>query len=60
MTQNINLFDLFTVDRREVERNGGVFFEVLNANADGVVFIPVTLSHLVNETLSNISVGELQ
>jgi hypothetical protein len=58
MTNDINLFDLFTVDRRETERSGGTFFEILNPSQDGVLFVPVSLADLVNETLSNLPLGE--
>jgi hypothetical protein len=60
MTNNIDLFDLFTVDRNEAERRGGVFFEILNPTQDGVLFVPVGLTESVNETLSNLPLGEPQ
>lgn len=52
MTKHIDLFNLFTVKRQDVESHGGVFAELINPNNDGVVYLPLEKSELVNETLS--------
>jgi hypothetical protein len=52
VTKHIDLFNLFTVKRQDVESHGGVFAELINPNNDGVVYLPLEKSELVNETLS--------
>lgn len=52
MTKHIDLFDLFTVKSQDVESHGGVFAELINPNGDGVVYLPLEKSELVNETFS--------
>lgn len=50
---NIDLFSLFTVTREEAMSQGGVFIETINAAGDGVVYLPVSLAELVNETTTD-------
>lgn len=57
---NIDLFSFFTISREEANSQGGVFIETLNAAGDGVAYIPVSMSELINETILNQSRGEQQ
>jgi uncharacterized protein (DUF952 family) len=57
---NINLYELLTVSREEMLREGGVYIETLNANEDGVVYIRTSTLEQVIETATNQPQGELQ
>jgi hypothetical protein len=57
---NINLYELLTVSREEMLREGGVFVETLNANEDGVVYIRTSALEQVIETVTSQPQGELQ
>jgi len=54
----INLYDLMSVSRQQMLKEGGTYIETLNQNEDGVCYIPVSLSEQVNETLSKQPLGE--
>jgi len=57
---NIDLYDLFTVSREEMIREGGVYIETLNANEDGVVYIRTSAFKQVIETATGQQQGELK
>lgn len=57
---NINLYEILTVSREEMLREGGVFVETLNANEDGVVYIRTSALEQVIETVTSQPQGELQ
>lgn len=57
---NIDLYELLTVSREEVLREGGVYIETLNANEDGVVYIRTSTLEQVIETVTSQPQGELQ
>ena len=57
---NIDLYDLFTVSREEMNREGGVYIETLNANEDGVVYIRTSAFKQVIETATSQQQGELK
>ena len=54
----ISLYDLMSISRQEMLKQGGTYIETLNQNEDGVCYIPVGLSEQVNETLSKQPLGE--
>jgi hypothetical protein len=60
MNMNIDLYELLTVSREEMLREGGVYIETLNANEDGVVYIRTSALEQVIETATNQPQGELQ
>jgi hypothetical protein len=60
MNMNIDLYELLTVSREEMLREGGVYVETLNANEDGVVYIRTSTLEQVIETATNQPQGELQ
>ena len=57
---NINLFSLLAVTQEQMLRRGGVYIETLNEHEDGTLYIPVSISELVDQTLSNQQPGEEQ
>ena len=57
---NIDLYELLTVSREEMLREGGVYIETLNANEDGVVYIRTSALEQVIETVTGQPQGELQ
>ena len=57
---NIDLYELLTVSRGEMLREGGVYIETLNTNEDGVVYIRTSTAEQVIETATNQPQGELQ
>lgn len=57
---NIDLYELLTVSREEMLREGGVYIETLNANEDGVVYIRTSALEQVIETVTSQPQGELQ
>jgi hypothetical protein len=60
MNMNIDLYELLTVSREEMLREGGVYIETLNANEDGVVYIRTSALEQVIETVTSQPQGELQ
>ena len=57
---NIDLFSLLAVTQEQMLRDGGVYIETLNQYNDGTLYIPVSISELVNQDLSNQQPGEEQ
>jgi len=57
---NINLYEILTVSREEMLREGGVYIETLNANEDGVVYIRTSALEQIIETVTSQPQGELQ
>ena len=49
----LDLFDLFTFTKEEVDHFGGTYIEIVNEDQDGLLYVEQSTVDLVIETLSN-------
>ena len=49
----LDLFNLFTSTKADIDRFGGTYIEILNEEQDGLLYVELSTVDLVTETLSN-------